>query len=186
MKSPGTSLLLVSLLALSASISVHAASDLDMLGLKGNVRVLHVDYDEGGVQWCADYAFDNDGNLLELGWRPVDLERDAMSRIIRCTVAAADEDGTLFMMTSTYAYDNHRRVTAVTRVTPDARWTESYSYSPDGRVIARTCFFSDGDESLSYSYDSAVDATGNWISRTGRLDGSAESLTESRLIVYDE
>lgn len=186
MKSTGYIFLIVILNAFFGSMPCFAASDLDMMGLKGNVQTLRVNYDEGGCKWCAEYAFDKDGNLAEIGGCPVDVERDTQSRIMRCTVAVNDENGESFLMTSTYTYDNHFHVTSISRVTPDSNWAESYTYSPDGRLLSRTFSYTDGVESLDYVYNSQVDTTGNWLSRTGLLADSQESLNESRLIVYYE
>lgn len=180
-----THLLLLLLLSLGISASAQTAqSDLDMLGLKGSVQNVHIDFDMGGCTWCVDYSFDHKGNLIAVDGLPVVVERDGAARITRCIVSTFDEDGVPFQMVTTYNYDNNRRVTTASRSTDRSNWVETFTYGPDGRLVARSYTSLDGDESYTYVYADAIDALGNWLSRTLQLDDSPELITESRLIEY--
>ena len=70
-----------------------SASDRDLMGLKGPVESVRVDFNSGGLEWSNFYRFSGDGNLTVVDDEPFTVERDVAGRIVKFTLTEEDEDG---------------------------------------------------------------------------------------------
>ena len=175
-------LLFASLFALSAH---GAVNDLDMFGLKGAVDSICIIMDDAGLEWQTEFAFDEDGMLIEIDGSEVECTRDKQGRISSITVEDAVEDNedefTTIEMKLTY--DSAGHVIKVTATSQGESWVQNYRYDSRGLLKEHDYDGADQDEAQKYEYLEFA-AHGNWTLRHEKLESMDQTIVQKRNITY--
>lgn len=161
-----------------------SASDRDLMGLKGPVESVRVDFNSGGLEWSNFYRFSGDGNLTVVDDEPFTVERDVAGRIVKFTLTEEDEDGAPQSIVTEIAYSSDGRVESTTNASLEEEWTDTYTYGSDGNVVRRDYRNPVESESFTYSYTADRDSHGNWLQRTEKSSSVPESIEQKRTITY--
>ena len=169
----------------------EAAPDVRLHDLHGQVKSLHLYYDETNPEWCFHITFSQQGEWLTTnGDTPIKeffnktLQRDAEGRL---TALRHEVEGTCEIEDDTYTY-NDQGLLATARFADDMGTnTETYTYDTDGNLTQMVSHSMDAEEGESTTTTRyrilETDSHGNWTRREA-TDTNGGKYISKRVIEY--
>ena len=169
----------------------EAAPDVRLHDLHGQVKSLHLYYDETNPEWCFHITFSQQGEWLTTnGDTPIKeffnktLQRDAEGRL---TALRHEVEGTCEIEDDTYTY-NDQGLLATARFADDMGTnTETYTYDTDGnltQMVSHIVEAEEGESTTTTRYRILeTDSHGNWTRREA-TDTNGGKYISKRVIEY--
>ena len=171
----------------------EAAPDVRLHDLHGQVKSLHLYYDETNPEWCFHITFSRQGEWLTTnGNTPLKeffnktLRRDSEGRL---TELRHEVEGTCEVENDTYTYNDSGLLATAQFADDMGTNTETYTYDADGnltQMVSHSIDTEEGESTTTTRYRILeTDSHGNWTRREA-TDTDGGKYISKRVIEYWE
>ena len=171
----------------------EAAPDVRLHDLHGQVKSLHLYYDETNPEWCFHITFSQQGEWLTTnGGTPIKeffnqtIRRDEQGRLVELRHEAGE---TCEIEIDLYTYNEQGQLAQAVYTDDMGKNTETYTYDAEGNLTKMVSLSEDAEEGESTTTTTyrilETDSHGNWTRREA-TDTEGGTYVSKRVIDYWE